>query len=244
MKLLFRVLVVAALAVALGIFARANSGYVQIAMPQTFSLEWSLNFFIIVLLAAFFLFYGLLRSAGVLWDLPKYWRRRNLQRRQAQALRRQNEALLALWREDAAVAQKAMAGVAETPGADGVLVLLAAQAALRAENDEEVQRLLRHESLSEAEYEIPRILIEAERLLRQQRPADALSLLRELRIRTGLRTAAGRLELQALLALQQREAMTALLDDLQRGGKMCETEARSWLCGIEGEASGKPPSQS
>ncbi|MDR0247833.1 MAG: hypothetical protein LBI16_05525 [Burkholderiales bacterium] len=81
MKWTFRILMIAALAMALGIFAHANSGYVQIAMPQTFTLEMSLNFFIIALALAFFVFYVLLRGVGALWTLP--------QRR----LQKQNEAL-------------------------------------------------------------------------------------------------------------------------------------------------------
>ncbi|MDR2016547.1 MAG: hypothetical protein LBP90_02915 [Burkholderiales bacterium] len=77
-----RLLIIAALAMALGIFARANWGYVQIAVPEMFSLEMSLNFFIIVLLLMFIVFYALLRGAGVLWNLPRYWRQRKLQKRQ------------------------------------------------------------------------------------------------------------------------------------------------------------------
>ncbi|MDR0770306.1 MAG: hypothetical protein LBE75_03795 [Burkholderiales bacterium] len=80
MSWFFRILMIAALAMVLGIFARANSGYVQIAVPQVFSLETSLNFFIIVLLAAFVVFYVLLRGACVLWRLPRRWRQRSMQK--------------------------------------------------------------------------------------------------------------------------------------------------------------------
>ncbi|MDR2174168.1 MAG: hypothetical protein LBE32_08265 [Burkholderiales bacterium] len=99
MKWTFRILVIVAMAMVLGIFAHANSGYVQIAIPQKFSLEMSLNFFIIALAALFSVFYALLRGADVLWVLSRDWRRQHFQK--------QNEALL---REDHAAAQKAMDG--------------------------------------------------------------------------------------------------------------------------------------
>ncbi|MDR2016321.1 MAG: hypothetical protein LBP90_01750, partial [Burkholderiales bacterium] len=185
MKGLSRVLVIAALAVAVGIFARANSGYVQMAMPQMFSLETSMNFFIIILFIVFVIFYMLLRGALALWHFSHHQRQRSLQKRQTRLLQKQNEALLALWREDPNTAQKAMTGLTEAPDASGVSVLLAAQAALRSKDDKTVKRLLQHPSLSEAKYEVPRTLIEAEWLLWQQRAADALPLWSELRSKTG-----------------------------------------------------------
>ncbi|MCL2873079.1 MAG: hypothetical protein FWF41_08930 [Betaproteobacteria bacterium] len=73
MKWGFRIILILALAIALGIFARSNSGYVQIAAP-TFSLETTLNFFIIALVVIFFVFCVLLRILKALWNLPQRWR--------------------------------------------------------------------------------------------------------------------------------------------------------------------------
>lgn len=81
MKWGFRILLILALAIALGIFARSNSGYVQIA-TSTFSLETTLNFFIIALVVTFLVFCVLLRILKALWNLPQRRRQRQLRQQQ------------------------------------------------------------------------------------------------------------------------------------------------------------------
>jgi HemY protein len=69
MRVLLRVLAILALAVALTIAVKYNAGYVVIVDPP-YRAEFSLSLMIVILLAAFFLAYGLLRLGAHTLNLP------------------------------------------------------------------------------------------------------------------------------------------------------------------------------
>jgi HemY protein len=69
MRVLLRVLAILALAVALTMAAKYNAGYVVVVYPP-YRAEFSLSLLIVMLLALFFLAYGLLRLGAHTLNLP------------------------------------------------------------------------------------------------------------------------------------------------------------------------------
>jgi len=69
MSVLLRVLAILAMAVALTIAVKYNTGYVVLVYPP-YRAEFSLSFMIVMLLAIFFLAYGLLRLGAHTLNLP------------------------------------------------------------------------------------------------------------------------------------------------------------------------------
>lgn len=69
MNMLLRVLAILAMAVALTMAIKFNTGYVVVVSPP-YRAEFSLSFMIVILLAIFFLAYGLLRLGAHTLNLP------------------------------------------------------------------------------------------------------------------------------------------------------------------------------
>lgn len=69
MRMLLRVMAILAFAVAITIAVKYNAGYVVIVFPP-YRAEFSLSFMIVMLLAIFFLAYGLLRLGAHTLNLP------------------------------------------------------------------------------------------------------------------------------------------------------------------------------
>lgn len=93
MKVLFWVLAILAMAVALTLAAKHNAGYLLLVYPP-YRMELSLNLMITLLLAVFFLAYGLLRLGARAFNLPVYVRTFKKERRRGKGRAAMREGLL------------------------------------------------------------------------------------------------------------------------------------------------------
>lgn len=202
MKTLLWLLALFVLAVALSLAARFNEGYLLLVLPP-YRVDVSLNLALLVLVAAFVLLYAVLRTLALTASLPRQAREfRRRQRREAavdalhDAVRLFFEGRFARVLKNAASVQR-MGTVGQAPD---LAALLAAQAArrLRAPADEPLQQE-RRDCVGNvaARWHAADLMLEAGRLVDQQRFAEALDTLARFREIAGRRVAAWSLELRA-----------------------------------------------
>lgn len=221
MRVLFWVLAIFALAAGLVVAARYNTGYALLVFPP-YRIELSLNLLALLILGSALLAYLLIRVIAVTLGLPSRVRR---YRRERQRLRQQG-ALLEALRESLAGryarAEKAAESVT-LPEYAGLAALMAAKAAhaLRAP-DRRDAHLARARALP-VDDDTARVVAEAEFLLDQQHPREALDALQRLGPRR--HTAALRLEMQAQQVLRNWDAVVPLINQLAKRGVYDEAHA-------------------
>ena len=128
MKVLLRVLAILALAVALTMAVKYNTGYVVLVYPP-YRAEFSLSLLIVMLLAIFFLAYGLLRLGAHTLNLPAevHAFKQERQREKARATMRDGVAAFAAGHY--AKAEKLAVGAIELGEAAEINALIAARCA-------------------------------------------------------------------------------------------------------------------
>lgn len=221
MRVLFWVLAIFALAAGLVVAARYNTGYALLVLPP-YRIELSLNLLAILVLGSAIAAYLVIRVVAATVDLPSRVRRYRAERRRSRELGALLEALREWLSGRYARAEKAAASVTLQDYA-GLAAVIAAKCAhaLRA-FDRRDEHLARARTLGEPD-ETARMVTEAEFLLDQQHPREALEALQALGPRK--HTAALRLEMQAQQVLRNWDAVVPLIDQLERRGVFDEAHA-------------------
>lgn len=212
MRALFWILGIFALAAGLVVAARYNTGYALLVFPP-YRIELSLNLLALLVVVAAFLAYVVIRIVSSTVRLPGRVGRYRAERRRA----RQQATLLAALREwlsgRYARAEKAAASVTVDDYAAVAAVIAARAAHALREFDRRDEHLARARDLT-TEDDAVRIVAEAEFLLDQQQPREAIETLRALGRKK--HTAALRLEMQARQLLRDWDEVLPLIDKLEK----------------------------
>jgi HemY protein len=219
MKWALWLLVLFSVAVAVTLAARYNSGYVLV-VAQPYRLELSLNLMAVLLLALFFFTYFIVRLAVITFRLPAEVNEFRSRRRREKARSAMLDGLKAFFEGRYAKAEKSSATaleLKESPAVSAISALVAARSA------HELRKYTRRDEFialaaSNAPKEITlRLMTQAELLLDEHRPEEALKILRSLHTAgTRQHTAALRLELKAQQQSKNWEAVLGLLRQLEQ----------------------------
>lgn len=213
MRTLLAFLVLGAVAVAVALLAKYNTGYALFVAPP-YRLEISLNAFVILLFGLFFAFYLLLRFVAKVSALPSEVREGRRRQQLERTRAKQDAALIALlegrFGKSRQYAEEALA----IPQSTGLPALVAARAALEMHDTSSAAALLARPDVQVASLKVPRLMLEAELAFAERRSAEVLATLAELRREAGLHTAALRLEMRALSASGRHAEVPAIVDQL------------------------------
>lgn len=212
MKTLFWVIALCALAVGLVVAARYNDGYALIVLPP-YRVEVALNLLLVLLAVGFVLLYSLMRLVSGAVQVPARVREYRVARRRNKAQTSLITALEAYFEGRYAKAEQAALRSIELGEHQRICAVLAARAAheLRAfdRRDEHLARA----TAAAAEDDPLRIVTQADLLLEERRPQEALEALKGLPRK---HTAALRLELRAQQQARNWEQVAALVSELER----------------------------
>ena len=221
MRWVFWILGLFALAVALALALRLNTGYALLVWPP-YRVELSLNLVLLLVAVGFAVFYLLLRFIFGALGLPAQVRDFRERRRRENARSMLLEALEAFFEERYGRAEKAAASVMESGESPVLGAVLAARAAHELRHYEQRDGYLaRAEKLAPGNSAM-RIIAAASMLLDQRRFQDALLALKALPEK---HTAALRLELKAQQQARNWEQTLPLIDQLERRGVFDATQA-------------------
>ncbi len=196
MKGLFWVLALFALAVAVALGARLNDGYVLLVVPP-YRAEVSLNLLILLLVALFFLLYGLLRTLSVTFGLPGRVREFRARRQRDQAASVFQDAVRLLFEGRFGQALKKASEAHAAGTAPGLSALIAARAAQRMREADKQQGWMERAKQDDPRTEAATLMLEAEMMNEARRFDAALVALDRLQAKQGRHIAALRLELRA-----------------------------------------------
>ena len=233
MKAVLWLLALSAVAVAVTIAAKYNNGYVLMVAPP-YRVEISLNLMIVLLLAAIFLAYFIVRLIVITLAIPAEVREFRLRRRREKARRMMLDGLKAFFEGRYAKAQKTASAaleLEESPQVSTINAMVGARSAheLRKYSQRD-EFLARAEGFAPKEIAV-RLITQAELLLDEKHAEEALKILNSLRsMGAPLHTAALRLELKAqqlsnnwygvldlLKQLEQRNALDKIvIEQLRR----------------------------
>lgn len=220
MKAAIWIIAIAALAVALTLAARFNTGYVLLVLPS-YRIELSLNLLLALLAAAFAIGYSLVRVVSATLGLPRQVREYRVAQRKEKARATLLEALHEYFAGRFGRAEKAAAVSLDLGEQRGLSAVLAARAAhgLRAYGRRDAYLA---QAASAADEQGARLVTEAELMLDERRSQEALDLLRQLPRR---HTAALRLELKAQQQMRDWEQVLALTEELRKRNVFDATQA-------------------
>jgi HemY protein len=208
MRALFWVIAIFALGAGLVVAARYYPGYVLLVWPP-YRVELSASLLLVLLLLGYALVYAAVRMVTAAVALPARVR----EYRAARHRQREHDLLLSAVRESLAVrfakAEKAAAPIV-LPEYAGVAAVLAARAAHELGAPERRDAHLAHARPEDAAM---RIVAEAQFLIDEQKPREAMNVLRQLPRK---HTAALRLELRIQQALGNWEQVLPLVDQLEK----------------------------
>jgi len=210
-----------AVAVGLTLFARYNTGYVLLVFPP-WRIEFSLNFLIVALAAAFALGYAAVRAVSGTLRLPRRVRDYRLARRREQARGTLLTALREYFAGRYGRAEKAAAAAVDAGEQKPIAAILAARSAHELRAWERRDKYLAAAAGAAPEEDLARIMTEAELLLEQRQHQEAIERLKAL---PRSHTAALRLELKAQQQVHNWERVTALAAELQKRGVFDLTQA-------------------
>jgi HemY protein len=216
-----------ALAVGLTLAARSNDGLAILVVPP-YRLTFSLNFFVLLLLALFLLLHGLLRLAHHMLALPRQARAFKAARRAAQARAAFQAALVALLEGRFASAEKQAEDAATQGESPALAHLLAARAALAQHAPQRVARHLAAAAAQDGEHALARLVVQAECLLDEGRGDEALALLDQAaRTPGGDHTHLLRLKLRTLQLTRQWAPIPGIVAQLVERGALTPEEAET-----------------
>ena len=212
MKALIWIVGIIALAVAITLAARYNTGYLLLVLPP-YRIEFSLNFLIVLLVAAFVAGYALVRIVSATLYLPRQVREYRLARRKDKARATLLEALHEYFAGRYGRAEKAAAASLDLGEHPDLAAALAARAAHELHAYERRDAFLARAAAAASGDEAVRIITAADLLLDERRYQEALNLLKLLPRR---HTAALRLELKAQQQAHNWEQVAQLADALRK----------------------------
>jgi HemY protein len=220
-KVLFWITALFAIAVGLVIAARYNDGYVLLVVPP-YRIEVALNLLVLLLGAAFVLLFVLVRLISTALLMPSRVRQYRLARRRDKAQSSLLAALEAYLEGRYAKAEQDALGAIALGENTRIAAIVAARAAheMRAYNRRDAH--LERASVGAPESDALRAITEAELLLDQRRPQEALERLKKLPRR---RTTALRLELKAQQQMRQWDSVAAIVPELERRGVLDSEQA-------------------
>jgi HemY protein len=220
-KVLFWITALFAIAVGLVIAARYNDGYVLLVVPP-YRIEVALNLLVLLLGAAFVLLFVLVRLISTALLMPSRVRQYRLARRRDKAQSSLLSALEAYLEGRYAKAEQDALEAIELGENTRIAAIVAARAAheMRAYNRRDAH--LERASVGAPENDALRAITEAELLLDQRRPQEALERLKKLPRR---RTTALRLELKAQQQMRQWDSVAAIVPELERRGVLDSEQA-------------------
>jgi len=221
MKTLIWILGIAALAVALTLAARYNTGYLLLVLPP-WRVEFSLNMLIVLLAGGFIAVYGLMRAVSATVRLPGQVRQYRLARRKEQARGSMLQALNEFFAGRYGRAEQA-AGASLALGEHPALAaVIAARAAHELRAYERRDAFLRQAAEAASGNELAPIVTAADLLIEERRYDEALEMLKRLPRR---HTAALRLELRAQQQSRNWEQVLDLAEELRRRNVFDATQA-------------------
>ncbi|MBI3043629.1 MAG: heme biosynthesis protein HemY [Betaproteobacteria bacterium] len=222
MKALLWVVAIVALAVALALAARYNSGYLLLVLPP-YRVEFSLNLLAVLLVAGFAAGYALVRSVSATLRLPRQVREYRLARGRARARATLLEALSEYFSGRYGRAEKAAAASLDMGELPGLSAVLAARAAHELRAYERRDAYLARAAAGASGDEVARVVTAAELLLDEHRYPEALDLLKRL---PRQHTAALRLELKAQQQARNWEQVAHLAEALRKRNVFDSTQAQ------------------
>jgi HemY protein len=212
MRGLFWVILLAALAVAVTVGARYNSGYILLVL-HPYRVEMSLNLLLAVLLLAFIAGYALVRVIARTLRLPIQVREFREKRRLLRAQRSLLDALRAYLEGRYAQAEKAAAQSVELGENAGIAAVIAARAAHELRSPDRRDRYLARSAHFNDDDRTLRAIAQAEMLLLERKHQEALAALETLPHK---HTAALRLELRAVQQARNWDRYLELLAQLEK----------------------------
>lgn len=218
-------LVVAALAVGLGLLARMNEGYVLVVSPP-WRVEVSLALALITLVALFALAYSIMRLVVNTLRLPSYVAAFRARQREAQA----NDAMRGAWQAYLegrfGRAHKLAARAYDLDASPGLAALLAARAAHFMRDTGRRDVWLTRAEGSVNELRNARLATQAELLLDERRFEEARAILRELHGTGPRHVSTLRMLLRAEQGLQNWDEVLHLVRQLEKRGALTAESAR------------------
>lgn len=224
MRGLMWVLAVFALAVGLSLAARLNDGYAILALPP-YRVELSLNFAILLGLAAIALSYLLLRLVTHTLRLPLHVRAFHARRRAEKGQAAMLSALQALFEGRYARAEKSAGEAYELQQAPALSALIAARAAGELREVERRDEWLARAESHDADARQARLAVQASLLLDDRRYDDALAVLQVLSASGPKRIATQRMQMKAHQRLGHWDDVRRLATALGKRGVLPEVAA-------------------
>lgn len=221
MKTLIWIVSIVALAVAITLAARYNTGYMLLVLPP-YRVEFSLNLLIVLAVAGFAGGYALVRLVAATVQLPGAVRKYRHARRREKAQATLTEALNEYFAGRYGRAERAAAAALDLGEHPGLAAVLAARAAHELRAYERRDAFLARAASAASGDEVVRIVTTAEFLLDERRHQEALILLRQLPRR---HTAALRLELKAQQQARNWEQVIELAEALRKRNVFDATQA-------------------
>ena len=215
MRALLWIMGLFALAVLVALGARLNDGYVLIVFPA-WRIELSLNFAIVLLLAAFIGCYALSRGLALSFGLPGRVRRYREQRQREQAAGLFQDAVRLLLEGRFGHALQRAAEAHAAGAAPGLAALVAARAAQRLREPQKQQDWLAHARNDDPASEAAALMLEAEMAIEEHRFPAALAALDQLNEKHGRHIAALRLAMRAHQGAGHWDEVLALVRQLAK----------------------------
>ncbi|MEO6927880.1 MAG: heme biosynthesis HemY N-terminal domain-containing protein [Casimicrobiaceae bacterium] len=212
MRALIVLLLVAASAVAVALFARYNAGYVMFVSPP-WRVELSQNAFILLGVLAFAALYASIRLALRISSLPRDVKSHRQRADSVRVRARQDGAVVALLEGRYGKARQ-MSEEALALNDSGLAALIGARAALETRDFAAASRFLGHPGAQSQQLAVPRLMLDAELALEQGMPGEALARLADLKRDAGAHTAALRLEMRALNAAHRPAEIPRVVAEL------------------------------
>ncbi len=217
-------ILLAAVAVAVALFARDSTGYVVI-VAAPYRIELSLNLLVFLVVAAYFAFYFLARLAASLVAIPARVRAYREERTQSRFRQALNDALLAFFQGRYASAEKSAAVALLGDETKGVAAIIAARSAHELGRFNEREQFLDQAKGAAPEVDQARITTLADLLVSQGRHEEALAVLKDLSARDSRNLRLLRLKLQAEHALRNWDEVLASAGALLKLGGIGPAEA-------------------
>lgn len=238
MKWVLWLLALFAAAVAVTLATRYNSGYVLV-VAQPYRIELSLNLLVVLLVILVFIAYFVVRLAIIALRLPAEVSELRLRRRRENAQKMLLDGLKAFFEGRYAKAEKASATaleLRESPMAGAINAMVAARSAHELRKYSQRDEFIAIAENIAPEEVVLRLMTQAELLLDERRPGEALKILQSLRA-TGARqhTAALRLELKAQQGSKNWDAVLDLLRQLEQRNAFDKTLIRQLRCSAHAE---------
>ena len=217
-------LVLAALAVAIALFAERSTGYVVI-VSAPWRIELSVNLFVFLVVAGYFGFYFLTRLVGSLVAIPRRVRTFRADRERAVHRQSLNDALIAFFQGRYASAEKSAAQALLGDETKGIAAIIAARSAHELGRFSEREQFLDHAKGTAPAIDQARLTTLADLLVSQGRYEEALAVLKDLSARDSRNLRLLRLKLQAEQALRNWDEVLETVSSLVKLGGLGPDEA-------------------